>query len=88
MASYTTKADDGTWTFQCPGVEGSPCGEIGGQPFFSSGWPSKKIADARGQQHFDAHRGHPTPDLDDFRAEHGLIAASNGIHAVRIEDLP
>jgi hypothetical protein len=83
-----TQAQDDSWTFQCPGVENSPCGEPGGQPFFSSGWPTKKIAQARGQQHFDEHLGlGVTPSLEEFRAEHGLVAHSNGTHAVRIEDL-
>jgi hypothetical protein len=89
-ADYTTKADDGTWTFQCPGVEDSRCGDPGtGQPFFSSGWPDKKTAAARGAQHFDEHKGLAvTPSLDEFRAEHGLVAHDNGVHAVRAEDLP
>jgi hypothetical protein len=43
--------DGDTWTFQCPGVAGNPCG-----PFRSSEWPTKKSATARGQQHFDEHK--------------------------------
>jgi hypothetical protein len=86
--SNTTKADDGSWTFQCPGIQGSPCGDPGsGQPFHSSGWPSKKVATARGAQHLAEHKGEPMASLDDFRAEHGLAAHDNGTHAVRLEDL-
>jgi hypothetical protein len=83
------RAPDGTWTFQCPGIDGSPCGDLGtGQPFVSSGWPTKAIAQARGRQHLDEHKhlGHAA-SLDDFRAEHGLTAHANGIHAVQIEGL-
>lgn len=84
-----TQADDESWTFQCPGIEGSGCGVPGGVPFISSGWPSKKVAQARGAQHFAEHKGEAvTPSLDEFRAEHGLVAHANGTHAVRIEDLP
>lgn len=84
------RADDETWTFHCPGIDGSPCGDPGtGQPFVSSGWPTKKVANARGTQHLDEHKGGvPMPELDEFRAEHGLVAHDNGIHAVRLEDLP
>lgn len=84
-----TRAKDGSWTFQCPGVEGSPCGDPGtGRPFHSSGWPSKSNATARGGQHFAEHTGgDPMPSLDDFRAEHGLRPHVNGTHAVQIGDL-
>lgn len=86
-AAVTQETDD-SWSFQCPGVEGSPCGESGGRPFHSSGWPTKKVASARGVQHFDEHTsGEAAPSLDEFRAEHGLVAHDNGTHAVRIEDL-
>lgn len=85
----STKAEDGTWTFTCPGVIDSLCGDPHSDiTFTSAGWPTKTIADARGQQHFDDHKGTPAPDLDAFRNEHGLVAHPNGIHAVRIEDLP
>lgn len=85
-----THAEDGSWTFQCPGIEGSPCGNPGtGQPFVSSGWPTKTVAQARGTQHLDEHKGHGvTPSLEEFRAEHGLAPHADGTHAVRIEDLP
>jgi hypothetical protein len=87
LDSATERADDDSWTFQCPGVAGSPCGDPGGRPFHSSGWPTKKTAEARGQQHLDEHEGgEPMPELADFRAEHGLTAHEDGTHAVRIED--
>jgi hypothetical protein len=81
--SNVTKADDGSWTFQCPGVFGSPCGDPGsGRPFHSSGWPTKATATARGEQHLAEHEtGEPMPSLEDFRAEHGLVAHADGIHA-------
>lgn len=72
------KADDGSWTYQCPGVPGDPCG-----PFTSAGWPTRKVAEARGEQHARAHSHlEPTPSLDDFRAEHGLVAHEDGVRAV------
>jgi hypothetical protein len=124
-----TQESDGSWTFQCPGVVGAPCHGVSGQPFSSSGWPTKKVAAARGAQHFTEHklgaeilaalaledarvRGEGQEDgltdeqrekvradviersehsvsqsLEEFRAEHGLVAHDNGTHAVRIEDL-
>jgi hypothetical protein len=84
-----SRAKDESWAFQCPGVDGSPCGEPVGQPFHSSGWPTKAVASARGAQHFAEHKGEgPMASLDEFRAEHGLAAHSDGTHTVRIEDLP
>lgn len=84
-----TREKDDSWTFQCPGIQGSPCGEVGGAAFRSSGWPTKTVAQARGTQHFAEHKGEAvTPSLDDFRAEHGLVAHENGTHAVQIGDLP
>jgi hypothetical protein len=97
-----TQESDGSWTFQCPGVVGAPCHGVSGQPFSSSGWPTKKVAAARGAQHFTEHklgaeilealaledaRVRGEGSLDEFRAEHGLVAHDNGTHAVRIEDL-
>lgn len=89
LDSAVTRAADDSWTFQCPGVQGSPCGDPGGQPFHSDGWPSRKVAAARGEQHFEEHRtGKPMATLDDFRAEHGLVPHEDGTRAVRLEDLP
>ncbi len=47
--------DQTTWDFACPGVQGSPCGDLG-VAFTSTGWPTKATAAARGQQHFDEHK--------------------------------
>lgn len=78
-----------TYDFRCPGIAGSPCGEPGGTPFTSTGWPTKKVATARGQEHFDEHKGLAvTSSLEDFRAKHGLTAHPDGVRAVRPEDLP
>ena len=53
LDASVTKAEDGTWGFQCPGVQGDPCGD---PPFSSTGWPTKKAATARGGQHFAEHK--------------------------------
>lgn len=78
------RGDEG-WDFRCPGVSGSPCG--GEEPFASTGWPTKASALARGQEHFDDHRGvAPMSTLEDFRAKHGLGVTEDG-KAVSLEDL-
>ena len=85
-----TKADDDTWTFQCPGIQGSPCGDLAtGQPFVSSGWPSKKVAAARGAQHFDEHKGVGLmQELGEFRRDQGLVVNPDGsVGSVSVEDL-
>src|SRR4051794_6632681 len=67
-----TQAKDGTWTFQCPGIAGSPCGDKG-VGFVSAEWPTKKTATARGEEHLDEHKGlGVTSSLEEFRAKHGL----------------
>lgn len=82
--SKAVTADGDTWTFQCPGVQGSPCGDA--QPFSSSGWPTKKSATARGQQHFDEHKGlGPAQTLEEFRRDQGLVVNDDG--SVSVEDL-
>ena len=77
-----------TWDFQCPGIENSRCGNPEtGQPFVSTGWPTKKVALARGAEHFDDHKGiAPTSSLEDFRAKHGLGVTSDG-KALKLEDI-
>ncbi len=81
-----SQSKDGAWDFACPGVAGSPCGDKG-VPFTSTGWPTKKTATARGQEHFDEHKGiAPTSSLEDFRAKHGLtVDAETGV--VSVEDI-
>lgn len=75
---------DGGWDFQCPGVQGSPCGKE--QPYSSTGWPTKKIALARGQQHFDDHKGiAPMQELDAFRRDQGITVHEDG--TVSVEDI-
>lgn len=83
-----TRAKDESWTFQCPGVDGDPCGDQGtGQPFVSSGWPTKKTAEARGAQHLASHEdGDVMASLEEFRAEHDLTSHSDGVRAVKIGD--
>lgn len=83
-----TKAADDTWTFTCPGVKDSRCGDpVTGQTFTSSGWPTKKTALARGQEHFDEHLGKAvTSSLEEFRAKHGLVVDET-TGAVTLADL-
>jgi hypothetical protein len=50
-----TQAKEGTWTFQCPGVQGSKCGDDG-VPFRSTEWPTREVAAARGLEHFNDHK--------------------------------
>ncbi|MCA1570783.1 MAG: DUF4192 domain-containing protein [Chloroflexi bacterium] len=62
------KDDDGTWRYTCSRPFG--CG-ADGVPFNSSGWPSKAIATARGEQHEAEHeKGEPMPSLEEFRTAH------------------
>ncbi|HET7399726.1 MAG TPA: hypothetical protein VFJ94_14510 [Intrasporangium sp.] len=82
-----TQDEDGTYGFRCPVNDGS-CGGVDDKgtvvPFTSTGWPTKRLAQARGQQHVDDHKGiAPTPSLADFRVEHGLITSPAGVVAVR-----
>ena len=80
-----TGSSDAGWDFSCPGVQGSPCGDE--VPFASTGWPSKKVALARGQEHFDEHKGDGVmSSLDDFRTKHKLGVTDDGV-AVSLEDL-
>lgn len=80
-----TQAEDGTWGFQCPGIVGSPCGDVG-VPFSSTGWPGREHAHARGRQHLDEHKGLGVmPELDQFRTEHGLTVVDGA--AVKVEDI-
>ena len=53
--AVTRSEDQTTWDFACPGIQGSLCG-ADGQPFTSTGWPTKATALARGQEHFDDHK--------------------------------
>lgn len=81
-----SKSDTG-WEFSCPGVQGSPCGEPGGAPFASTGWPTKASATERGREHFAEHRGEGVASsLEEFRAKHGLGVNDDG-KAVSLEDL-
>lgn len=81
-----TKAEDGSWTYTCPGYPFDACG--GDLPSFtSSGWPTKKIAEARGAQH-EAEHDDPTnqtrmQELEEFRQAHGLVAHEDGLRAVK-----
>jgi hypothetical protein len=78
----------GTYDFTCPGIRNSICGDLAtGAPFTSTGWPTKKAATARGQQHFDEHKGiAPTQPMDEFMAAQGLVTSADG-RAVTLEDI-
>jgi hypothetical protein len=85
LDASVTKADDGTWTFQCPGPADSPCG-ADGVPFSSSGWPTKKAATARGAEHFAEHKGEGVmSELHEFREAQGLVVNNDG--SVSVKDL-
>ena len=78
-----TQAEDDTWTFQCPGVQGDPCGD---PPFSSNRWPTKKAATARGAQHFDAHKVKaPMQEMGAFLRDQGLTVNDDG--SVSVKDL-
>lgn len=64
LTESVTETDAGTWDFHCPVNDGS-CGTPGGASFSSTGWPTKKDALARGEQHFNDHRS-TLPDADDY----------------------
>lgn len=85
--AVTQNSDDG-WDFHCPGIQGSACGDVG-VPFSSTGWPTKKAALARGQQHFDDHKGiAPMQELAEFRRDQGLVVNPDGtVGSVSVEDL-
>lgn len=80
--------EDGTFGFYCPGVAGSKCGDTAtNTPFSSIGWPTREIATARGQEHFDEHLGKSvTSTLEEFRAKHGLVV-DEATGAVTLADL-
>ena len=81
LEKSVTQADDGSWSFQCVGFADSRCGDLDtGQPFHSDEWPTKKLAMARGRQHYTEHAfpDRPTPSLEEFRAEHGLVVDDDG----------
>ena len=58
----------GTYDFECADCD-----------FTSTGWPTKKAATARGQQHKDEHEsGAPMPELDTFRRDQGITVDADG----------
>lgn len=83
LSAAVDKAEDGTYTFVCPVSEGCGTPESG---FVSTGWPTADLAKLRGGQHFDEHKGlGAMPELETFRAEHGLTVGPD--HVVRVGDL-
>lgn len=79
LTESISSPDNGeTWDFQCPNTDKS-CGDPDtGIGFTSTGWPSPKLAKARGKQHFFEHTDFvKSQELDDFRAEHGLATTED-----------
>jgi hypothetical protein len=84
--SVSSPDEGATWDFVCPVYIG--CGDPtpGGIGFTSKGWPTKKVALARGRQHFDEHKGlGVSPPLHRFRIDQGLTVDTAGV--VKVEDL-
>lgn len=56
--AVTQDESDGSWGFTCPGIIGQTCGVPGddSRNFTSTLWPTKKVATARGAQHFEDHK--------------------------------
>jgi len=85
-----TGSDEAGWDFVCP-VDEDPqqCGDQEtGEKFKSTGWPTRKTAEARGQIHFDEHTGEGKPvSLEDFRKEHGLVVSDDGKRATVTVDM-
>lgn len=75
-STVTQDPETGLFTFTCPGDPADPCGVSGGANWYSAGWPSAEIAQARGKQHIAAHV-HKTPmqDQGEFEIEHGVREA-------------
>lgn len=76
-----TQAKDGTWGFVCPVNDGT-CGVFGdnSKSFTSTEWPSRKVAMARGAEHFADHKGEGAmSSLDEFRKKHGLQVDAKGV---------
>jgi hypothetical protein len=83
-SSVSTSDEGATYDFVCPVNVG--CGDPGGPSFASVGWPTRELAEARGQQHFDEHRGIAvTPSLEEFRVANGLSVDAEGV--VTVSDL-
>lgn len=86
LLEQSVSQGDAGWDFNCPGVQGSPCG-ADGVPFASTSWPTKATAIARGAEHFAEHKGDGVMStLEDFRAKHNLGVTDDGA-AVTLEEL-
>lgn len=93
------RQDDEGWGFSCPlSGCGDPDTDVG---YTSTGWPTKAIALDRLEGHIAEHaegdaaraegrevdRSKLAPDLDTFRAKHGLVESADRRRALRAEDL-
>lgn len=89
LSDYVTRDEDGSFRAVCPVTDpADQCGNpAAGERFTSVGWDSEKTAMARLRQHIAAHNGEKMPSLEEFRAEHGLLAHADGVHVVKAGDL-
>ena len=72
LDNAVTQSENGLWDFRCPGFSDSRCG-AGGVPFYSTAWPTKKAALARGYDHLNEHKiGEATRELNQFRDDEGV----------------
>jgi hypothetical protein len=77
LRDAVTGSDENGWDFACPVTDGS-CGDAG-VGFTSTGWPTRKVAEARGQEHFYDHSEQvPMSALEDFHAKHNLFIVQEG----------
>lgn len=76
--NYDVYRENDEFTAVCAFPQGT-CGQPGGPPFSSSGWPSKELAEARINEHIREHMfGEPMTELDTFRRKHRIIVTSEG----------
>lgn len=91
LRAAVTGSDAKGWDFTCP-VNDNTCGprDKPDVSFTSTGWPTRAIAEERGQEHFTEHITGSDPDvetviassLEEFRAKHKLVPSSDGKRAV------
>lgn len=72
LDAAVSQSENGMWDFRCPGFSDSRCG-AGGIPFYSTAWPTKKAAMARGFDHLNEHKiGEETRELGQFRTDENI----------------
>lgn len=83
LSKSVTGNKEAGYDFVCPVNDGT-CGDrVAGVSFSSTGWPTRAIAEARGEEHFAEHKGEGTVStLEEFRAKHGLAPSADGQRAL------